>query len=370
MNFGLDGEEQLVVSTIRRLVDKEIREWAADADRKGEPPGKLFEIAGEVGFMLDAVPAEADGLLEDDYSHLTRALRSLELGRGCAALAALLETNVEPALAVGRWGSEPAKAALFGSLSDGGLAATAHDFYGRLGVRAVGDKLILSGTIGPLPALARATHVLVAAYAGDAGTERGHPVLFLLDLEAGGIEREALAMSGWRAALWATASLSGATVEPAMILSRGEAASEAIADVLAWYRTSLAARAAGVATAAMEHSRRYGDERIQFGTPIGQFESIARMADENETRAKAARLLVLEAAWQLDSGAAAGRDTASRARDFAADVVSRATIDAVQIYGGYGFVNDFPVEKLMRDARAFEVLLGNEALGRVLGGTK
>jgi alkylation response protein AidB-like acyl-CoA dehydrogenase len=90
------------------------------------------------------------------------------------------------------------------------------------------------------------------------------------------------------------------------------------------------------------------------------------MRDENQTAIAAARLLVLQAAWEIDRKLASCADTASRARDLAAATVTRATIDAVQIFGGYGFVNDFPVEKLMRDARPFEVLGGNEALSRVL----
>src|SRR5207249_3038601 len=110
----------------------------------------------------------------------------------------------------------------------------------------------------------------------------------------------------------------------------------------------------------------YASERVQFGQPIGRFESVIRLRDDAQTGIAAARLLVLHAAWALDHGRPDAFDFASRARVLAGDVVARATIDAVQIYGGYGFVNDFPVEKLMRDARAFEALYGDERLGRVL----
>jgi alkylation response protein AidB-like acyl-CoA dehydrogenase len=140
----------------------------------------------------------------------------------------------------------------------------------------------------------------------------------------------------------------------------------AIAEVLAWARTGLAARAVGVATAAIEHAEAYGKERVQYGQPIGTFEAIVRMRDDALTGIAAARLLVLNAAWQLDRGLPSANDAASRARVLAGDVVARTTIDAVQIFGGYGFVNDFPVEKLMRDARAFEALLGDERFSRVL----
>ena len=169
--------------------------------------------------------------------------------------------------------------------------------------------------------------------------------------------------SGWRAASWATATLDRHAIAPELVVSRDP---EAIALVLAWARVSLASRAAGVAIAAMEYAEDYAKERVQFGQPIGTFESIIRLRDDAVTTGLAARLFALHAAWALDAGRPEAADLASRARVLAGDAVTRATIDAVQIYGGYGFVTDFPVEKLMRDARAFEALHGDERLGRVL----
>jgi alkylation response protein AidB-like acyl-CoA dehydrogenase len=150
------------------------------------------------------------------------------------------------------------------------------------------------------------------------------------------------------------------------VLARGADARSAGAEILAWARVSLAARAAGVATAAMEYAEHYANERVQFGQKIGAFESLIRLRDDAETTAIAARLFALHAGWALDAGHPRAADLASRARVHAGDAVTRATVDAVQIFGGYGFVNDYPVEKLMRDARAFEALHGDERLGRVL----
>jgi alkylation response protein AidB-like acyl-CoA dehydrogenase len=343
MDFSLDDDQQLIVDTVRRFADRDLRAWTADADRAGAAPERFAHTAGEVGFFLDAVPADAGGLLEGGYSHLVRALRGFELGRGCAAFAALLECNVEPALAVARWGSPAAKQALFGSLAQGGLATFVHDSRGALAID--GDRV--TGTLGPAPALAAASHVVVAT--------REH----LLLLPTAGMRREPIVPSGWRAAKWATAQL-----ESHAGIRLGGA--DAAADVLAWARVSLAARAAGVAAAAMEYAETYAKERVQFGQPIGTFESVIRLRDDAQTQIRAAQLMTQYAAWQLDRGLPGAHDAASRARVIAGDTVARATIDAVQIFGGYGFVNDYPVEKLMRDARAFEALYGDERLGRVL----
>jgi hypothetical protein len=353
MDFALDDEQALLVATLRRWSEKQLRLWAADADRAAAPPADLWKSAGELGLLVDAVPEAAGGMLDGAYSHLGRALRGYELGRGCAALSALVESNVEPALAVERWGSAAAKDSLFSALAGGRIAVFANDFYERLAVAAgARGGLTVSGKLGPLPGLAAASHTLLAA--GGA--------LFLVALEEGRVA--AAAPSGWRAAAWGSLALERVEVAPEMVLGGAD-----VEAVLAWYRVSLAARALGVAAAAIEHAAAYAEDRVQFGQPIGRFQSLARMRDSNQTAIAAARAYVLQAAWEIDRGAASAGDTASRARDLAADVVTRATIEAVQIHGGYGFVNDFPVEKLMRDARAFEVLGGNEALSRVLAQT-
>ena len=365
MDFALDDEQALIVQTVRRFVDKDVRAWAADADRAAAPPERLFTLGPDLGFFVDAVAEEDGGLLAGPYSHLTRALRGVELGRGCAATAALLETNVEPALAVTRWGSAAAKASLLPALAAGGLATTGRDARGRLTVTADGDGVRVTGRVGPLPALGRAGHVLLVATLDEA------PVLLLVAADAAGATREALAPSAWRAAAWGALECQDVLVPGDHVLARGKDAATAVTTVLAWGRASLAARAAGVATAAMEHARKYAAERVQFGQPIGTFESLIRLQDDADTGAAAVRLMALHAAWALDratdeAALARAADAASRARVLAGDVVSRATIDAVQILGGYGFVNDYPVEKLMRDARPFEQLLGDERLDRIL----
>jgi acyl-CoA dehydrogenase len=210
----------------------------------------------------------------------------------------------------------------------------------------------VTGKLGPVPALATANHVLVVA----------KHVVSLAPTD--GTKRTAMTPSGWRAAKWATIEFDATKIAADLVLAKGD---RAVGEtILAWARVSLAARAAGVASAAMEYAEQYGNERVQFGQKIGSFESLIRLRDDAETTAIAARLFAVHAAWALDTNQPDAIDLASRARVHAGDSVARATVDAVQIFGGYGFVNDYPVEKLMRDARAFEALHGDERLGRVL----
>jgi alkylation response protein AidB-like acyl-CoA dehydrogenase len=370
MDFALDDEQALIVQTVRRFAERELRAAAGDADRAGAAPAALAGKAGELGLFLDAVPAASDGLLDGSYSHLTRALRGYELGRGCAALAARLEANVEPALAAGRWASAETRAALFADLAAGQLATTARDSRGVLAVDDLGAAGVrVHGRLGPVVLAAEATTVLLLA------EHAATPIVALVPAAALG--RTAITPSGWRAAGWASVEFDQVTLAPAQLLARGEGARAVAAEILAWARVSLAARAAGVAAAAIEAARAYAETRVQFGQPIGRFESLIRLGDDGETLARTARLVALHAAWMLDRLGRAGGgdpaeafDAASRARVVASDAVTRASIDAVQIFGGYGFVNDYPVEKAMRDARAFEAILGDERLDRVLAGRR
>gem|GEM_PF-1187302 len=368
MDFSFDDDQELIAGMVGRFADKELAGWAADADRAGQPPARLLAAAGELGLLLDAVPESAGGMLEGaaaDYDHVARTVRSIELGRACAGFAALLESNVEPALAVGRWGSDAAQKALYSSLADGGLAALINDWRGKLRVTDNGGGgLILDGKVGPVPVLGAASHALVIAGNLDENGDAGHPVVALLPTASARVEP--VTPSGWRAARWGTLACEATAIPDELVLARGNRAAEVRAIVLAGYRLNLAARAVGVTTSAMANAAGYASERVQFGQSIGSFQSLARMQDRHETRNQAARLLTLHAAWSLQRNAADARDTCSRARDFAAETVKDATIDAVQIYGGYGFVNDYPAEKSMRDARAFEIVSGVESFERVL----
>jgi len=130
-------------------------------------------------------------------------------------------------------------------------------------------------------------------------------------------------------------------------------------------RPGVAAMAVGIARAAFEFAVEYAKERIQFGVPIAMHQAIQFMIADMATKVEAARLLTWKAASLLDQGK---RNTlvASHAKRFAADSAMEVTVDAVQVYGGYGFIKEYPVEKLMRDAKIMQLYEGTSQIQRLV----
>lgn len=130
-------------------------------------------------------------------------------------------------------------------------------------------------------------------------------------------------------------------------------------------RIGIAAQAVGIAQGAWDHAFRYSKERIAFGKPIGQFQAIQFMLAEMQTDIDAARLLTYHASVGEDRGGNYTRDSA-QAKLFASEVAMRTTTKCVQIFGGYGYVTDYPVERYMRDAKITEIYEGTSEVQRIV----
>jgi acyl-CoA dehydrogenase len=130
-------------------------------------------------------------------------------------------------------------------------------------------------------------------------------------------------------------------------------------------RPGTAVGAVGVARAAFEYAAQYSKERVQFGQPIALNQGINFLIADMATKIEAARLLVWQAAWLIDQGKRATLQS-SHAKRFAADICMEVTLDAVQIFGGYGYIKEYPVEKLMRDAKLFQIYEGTSQIQRLV----
>jgi acyl-CoA dehydrogenase len=134
---------------------------------------------------------------------------------------------------------------------------------------------------------------------------------------------------------------------------------------LDYARPTVAAMSVGVARAAFEHAMKYSKERVQFGMPIAMNQAIHFLLADMAMDIEAARLLTLKSAWLLDQGRRNTKES-SFAKAFAADLAMRVTTDAVQIFGGYGYMKDYPVEKLMRDAKLLQIYEGTSQIQRLV----
>ena len=130
-------------------------------------------------------------------------------------------------------------------------------------------------------------------------------------------------------------------------------------------RPMVSAAAVGLARSAMEHAIRYATERSTFGVPIAKHQAVSFMIADMAKDIEAARLLVWLAAWTIDQGRRNTRE-AAMAKAFAADTAMRVALDAVQIFGGYGYSTEYPVEKLMRDAKVFQIYEGTSQIQRLI----
>ena len=127
----------------------------------------------------------------------------------------------------------------------------------------------------------------------------------------------------------------------------------------------LAAGAVGVAQRAMDEAVRYAKERLSMGRPIWQYQAIGHMIADMAMRIDAARLLVWKAAWSVDSGSK-NTTAAAFAKAYAADMAMKVTTDAVQVFGGYGYMSEYPVEKLMRDIKIYQIYEGTSQIQRLI----
>jgi alkylation response protein AidB-like acyl-CoA dehydrogenase len=136
-------------------------------------------------------------------------------------------------------------------------------------------------------------------------------------------------------------------------------------DTLDAGRIGIAAQACGIARAALEDCLAYVGEREQFGKPIGQFQGIQFMLADMATQIRAARNLMLRAAWMRDCNIPCARES-SMAKLYAGDAAMRVTTDAVQVFGGYGYIAEYPVERHMRDAKITQIYEGTQQIQRVV----
>ncbi|HEY3153886.1 MAG TPA: acyl-CoA dehydrogenase [Candidatus Binatia bacterium] len=372
MDFGLTEEQCMVQEMTRAFAEKELAPVASRLDRDGAYPHEQLKKLGEMGLMGVFVPEEFGGAGMDFLSYVT-ALE--EVSKAWASLGTILSVN--NSLVCGpifRFGSDAQKKRYLPLVARGEwlgcyalTEAGAGSDAGSIRTRAVriNGGYVLNGskvfTTNGSQANLAIVYAVTDATQGKQGisaflVERGTPGFVV-----GKIEDKL----GLRSSQTAALSFEDCRVPLENLLGREGEGFRIALETLDGGRIGIATQAVGIAQACIEESLSYSKERQQFGRPIADFQAIQWMLADMATEIDAARLLTYRAAWLHEQGREVTR-AAAMAKLFASEACNRAAYKALQIFGGYGYIKDFAVERLFRDARVTTLYEGTSEIQRLI----
>jgi butyryl-CoA dehydrogenase len=373
VDFTLSDEQLLIRETARGFCAAEIAPYAAEWDRSETIDRSIVGKLAELGFLAAALPEEHGGMGLDLVSY---ALVVEEIGKADSNVRGIVSvSNGLFGKSVARWGTEEQKARLLPALASGealGCYALtepgAGSDPGGLETRAErdGDHWVISGQKIFITLGSWAANALVFARTGEPGP-RGI-TCFVVPTNAAGFEaRPIKGKLGLRAQDTAELFLDGVRVSNDDILGELGNGFKVAMSALDHGRISLGAGCVGIAQGCLDASIAYTKERRQFGRPVASFQLVQELLADIAVETEAARLLVWRAAATEDRGE---RHTveASYAKYFASEVAVRAANAAVQAHGGYGYVDEYPVGKYLRDARVTTLYEGTSQIQKLLIG--
>ena len=373
VSFALTEEQRALRALAREFAEQEIRPKAAQYDEHATHPADLIAKAHELGLMNVHVSEEQGGLGLPCFEGM---LIGEELSWGCAGVAVSIVANTLGAAPVILAGSDEQRAEWLPPLleepilcSFGLTEPDAGSDVARIRTTAVrhGDDYMLNGSKTFISNAGHAAWTVVFAKTDAAQGHRGLSA-FVVPMDAPGVAVEKhLDKMGQRSTDTSAFSLQDVVVPAANRLGEEGDGFKIAMQTLDFTRPGTAAGAVGVAQAAYEHAVEYARERVTFDVPIAMHQGVNFLIADMAAEIEASRLLVWQAAWMLDQGY--GRKAtlySSFAKRFAADTAMKVTTDAVQVFGGYGYIKEYPVEKLMRDAKLFQIYEGTSQIQRLV----
>jgi acyl-CoA dehydrogenase len=370
VDFTLTDEQKNLRQMAHDFAVKEIRPVAWDYDREGTWPQDVVEKAWGVGLMNSHIPEEYGGA---GAGYLDGCLIEEELSWGCSGIQTSLGCNGLASTPVLIGGSEEIKKEYLGRLTEAPLLASfcltepeAGSDVSGMRTTAVrnGDKYVLNGSKCFITNGGYANWYTVFAKTDKDGGHRGISA-FVVPREAGVVVDKKEDKLGQRASNTATVSFNDVEIPADHMLGEENKGFKIAMMTLDRTRPGVAAMAVGIARAAFEFATNYSRERVQFGVPIAMHQAIQFMIADMATGIEAARLLTWKSAVMLDQGE---RNTlvSSHAKRFSADTAMKVATDAIQVYGGYGFIKEYPVEKLFRDAKIMQLYEGTSQIQRLV----
>ncbi|MEX2412088.1 MAG: acyl-CoA dehydrogenase family protein, partial [Thermoleophilaceae bacterium] len=351
VDFTLTDEQKDIQAMAHDFAEKEIRKVAWECDKDGSWPQEVIEKAWEVGLMNTHIPAEHGG---PGLDFLTGCVIEEEMGWGCSGIGTSLMCNGLATAPIALGGSEETKRKYLGMLTEEPKLASfcltepdAGSDVSSMKTTAVkkGDKYVINGSKCFITNGSYASYYTVYAKTDKDAGHRGMSA-FVVDRDLDGVTVDKKEDKlGQRASNTATISFDDVEVPAENMIGEENKGFKLAMMTLDRTRPGVAAMAVGIARAALEFATEYSKERVQFGVPIAMHQAIQFMIADMATKVEAGRLMTWKSAAMLDRGE---RNTlvSSHAKRFAADSAMEVTTDAVQVYGGYGFIKEYPVEKL------------------------
>ncbi|MEZ4440736.1 MAG: acyl-CoA dehydrogenase family protein [Polyangiaceae bacterium] len=371
LNFGLSEEQQALLEMANRFAVEKILPRAAECDRESKFPVDVFEEAHGLGLLNVTVPEAYGGL---GMGELDNAMITEELAYGCAGITTSFLANGLALTPIKLGGSEEQKKKYLGMLVNEPVMASycttepgaGSDVAGlQTTFTQKGDDFVLNGQKSWITNASFARFYVVFATSDPKKRHKGIAA-FIVDRETEGLKvGKKEDKLGQRASDTAQVFFDDVVVPKANLLAPEGQGFKLAMETFNQTRPDIGGMATGLMRRALAESLAYAKERVAFGVPIAQHQMVQAMLAEMAIRVEATQLLYRKGAWNLDNGVR-NPVVSSLAKAYGADAAMQTAIDAVQIFGGNGYVKEYPVEKLMRDAKVLQIYEGTSQIQRLV----
>jgi alkylation response protein AidB-like acyl-CoA dehydrogenase len=373
VTYRLTEEQTLLRDAVRVLADERVAPRAAEIDRTGEFPQDLRRLLAEQDILALPFPEEYGGL---GGELLTLCLAIEQLSRACATTGLILAVHGLGALPVLIAGTPEQKQRWIPKLASGEHLISFALTEAESGSDAVaartkavrdGDDYVITGTKRFITHGSVADLITVFAVTDPDGKRHRRLSCFVVEVPTSGFSVARLEHKmGIRGSPTAELDFAGVRVPAANLVGAEGDGFDLAMKTFDRSRPGIAAQAVGIAQGALEAATAYARDRRQFGQRIGDFQMVSAMLADMDAQTEAARQLLYKACVEIDGGAPDAARWASLCKLVAGDTAMRVTTDAVQVLGGYGYIDEYPVERMMRDAKITQLYEGTQQIQRLV----
>jgi butyryl-CoA dehydrogenase len=370
MDYFFSEEEQMIQETARQIAEEKVVPVRQELDEKDEFPREILKVMGQSDLMGIYIPEEYGGL---GMGSMSMAIAIEEISRACLGVATAYAANALGTYPFLLFGTDEQKKKYLPGIATGeklvAFALTeANAGSDAAGVQSTakldGEEYVLNGTKQWITNGSEADYYTIIAITDKNKGARGASAFLVEDGTPGFSFGKKEEKMGIRCSATTELILEDCRIPKENIIGKEGLGFIVAMKTLDKARVGVGAQGVGVAQGAFEEAIRYARQRVQFGQPVVSFQAVQHMLADMATQTEAARTLVYQAARYIDSGAKDISKISAMAKLFATDVAMKVTTDAVQVMGGSGYMKEYPVEKMMRDAKILQIYEGTNQIQR------